>query len=106
MHTLWHKVRADLWASKSRSLLAVISIAAGVFCVGTLFGMIDLQLGKMDAAHRQSAPSHINLMLRSDADLKLLTAIQSLPGVAGVDTLTQLTVQFRRPARPNGAWRP
>lgn len=97
MHTLWHKVRADLWVSKSRSLLAVISIAAGVFCVGTLFGMIDLQLGKMDAAHRQSAPSHINLMLRTDADLKLLMAIQSLPDVAGVDTLTQLTVQFRRP---------
>lgn len=103
MHTLWHKVWADLWAFKSRSLLAIISIAAGVFCVGTLFGMIDLQLSKMDAAHRQSVPSHINLMLRSDADSNLLTAIQSLPGVAGVDVLTQLTVHFRRPGEPE--WR-
>jgi putative ABC transport system permease protein len=97
LHTLWHKVRADLWAAKSRSLLAIISIAAGVFCVGTLFGLIDLQLNKMDAAHRQSQPSHINLMLRSDADLALLTNIKALPSVAGVDTLTQLTVHFRRP---------
>lgn len=100
MNTLWHKVWADLWWSKSRSVLAIISIAAGVFCVGTLFGMIDLQLSKMDAAHRQSQPSHINLMLRGDADTDLLQQIKALPGVADLDALTQLTIRFRRPGEP------
>lgn len=97
MNTLWRKVWADLWVSKSRSLLAVISISMGVFCVGTLFGMIDLQLGKMDAAHQQSQASHINLILRYDADLALLEPIKALPGVSGVETMTQLTVYFRHP---------
>lgn len=97
MNTLWNKIWADLWLSKARTLLAVASIAAGVFCVGTLFGMIDLQLAKMDAAHRQSQPSHINLMFRNDADIEMLKQINAIKGVAGVDTLTQLTVRFRLP---------
>lgn len=102
MNTLWRKVWADLWVSKSRSTLAIVSIAMGVFCVGTLFGMIDLQLSKMDAAHQQSQPSHINLILRHDVDLDLLEPIKALPGVAGIETMTQLTVYFRHPG--DSAW--
>ncbi len=96
MNTLWYKVWADLWLTKSRTALAIISIAAGVCCVGTLFGMIDLLLGKMDAAHRQSQPSHINLILRNDADISLLEQVKAIPGVADVDTMTPLSVHFRQ----------
>jgi putative ABC transport system permease protein len=96
LSVLLHKVWGDLWAAKSRSLLAIISIAVGIFCVGTLFGMIDLQLSKMDLAHRESQPSHINLILNSDVDLSVLEEIKALRGVAGVDTMSQLTVYFRR----------
>ncbi|AMK75336.1 MULTISPECIES: ABC transporter permease [Methylomonas] len=103
MNTLWYKVWADLWLTKSRTALAIISIAAGVCCVGTLFGMIDLLLGKMDAAHRQSQPSHINLILRSDADIGLLEQVKAIPGVAGVDTMTPLSVHFRQPGETD--WR-
>ncbi|OAI09489.1 hypothetical protein A1353_04050 [Methylomonas methanica] len=96
MNTLWYKVWADLWLTKSRTALAIISIAAGVCCVGTLFGMIDLLLGKMDAAHRQSQPSHINLILRNDADISLLEQVKAIPGVADVDTMTPQSVHFRQ----------
>ncbi len=95
MNTLWYKVWADLWLAKSRTLLAIASIAAGVFCVGTLFGMIALQLAKMDRAHQLSEPSHISLILRQDADAQLLQTLSALEGVAGIDTLTPLTVRFR-----------
>ncbi len=95
MNTLWDKIWADLWQYKGRTLLAILSIAIGVFCVGTLFGMIDLQLAKMDAAHRQSQPSHINLILRNDVDLTLLPTLKAIPDVSGVDTLTPLTVRYK-----------
>ena len=95
MSILWSKIWADLWLYKGRTLLAILSIAVGVFCVGTLFGMIDLQLSKMDAAHRLSQPSHISLIFRSDADLALLEVIKAVPGVAGIDTLTPVTVRYR-----------
>jgi putative ABC transport system permease protein len=64
--------------------------------------MIDLQLSKMDAAHQESQPSHINLILNTDVDLSVLEEIKALPGVAGVDTMSQLTVFFR--STPESLW--
>ncbi len=102
MNALAYKFRADLWRHKGRSLLAVASIAIGLFGVGTIFGMIDLLLAKMDAAHRLSQPSHINLILRSDADPGVLQKVAALPDVAGIEALTQLSLRFR--PTPQSAW--
>jgi putative ABC transport system permease protein len=96
LNSLWYKIWADIRLYKVRTLLAIASIAAGVICVGTLFGMIDLQLVKMDAAHKHSQPSHINMILRSDANTALLERIKAISGVDRVDSMTQLTVRFRR----------
>lgn len=38
LSTPWRKVIADLWASKTRTLLAALSIAIGVFAVGSVIG--------------------------------------------------------------------
>ncbi len=97
MNGLWQKIWADLWLSKSRSLLAVLSLGVGICSVGLLLGMIDLLLSKMDLAHQHAQPSHISLILRGDADLALLPQVKALPGVSGVDTMTPVTVRFRRP---------
>lgn len=97
MSVLRYKLLADLRQSKARSLLAVVNIAIGIFCVGMLFGMVELLLDKMDASHRQAQPSHISLILRGGADNKLLDGVRALQGVAGVDTLSPLTVRYRRP---------
>lgn len=95
MNSFWHKICADLVEHKSRTLLAISSIAIGLFVIGTLLGMIDLQLSKMDGAHKQSQPSHINLILKTDADFSVAGQIKAIPGVANVDTLTQFTVRFK-----------
>ncbi|MDP3877727.1 MAG: FtsX-like permease family protein [Methylobacter sp.] len=95
---LRQKISADLLSHPSRSVLAISSIAIGLFVIGTLLGMMDLQLGSMDNAHRQSQPSHINLILRQDVDLAVAKAIETIDGVAGIDTLTQFTAQFKTPA--------
>ena len=39
MSVIWAKVWFDLWHNKVRTLLAVLSISAGVFAVGAMFGM-------------------------------------------------------------------
>ena len=59
--------------------------------------MIDLQLVKMDSAHRLSQPSHINMILRNDVDIAFLDRIKAVPGVDRVDTMTQLTVGIKLP---------
>ncbi|MFI3219033.1 MAG: ABC transporter permease, partial [Methylococcales bacterium] len=100
LNSFWHKIRADLLAQKSRTLLAISSIAIGIFVVGTLLGMIDLQLNKMDGSHKLSQPSHISLILKTDADFAVAEQIKTLAGVAGVDTLTQFTVRFKTANNP------
>ena len=46
MGVIWYKVWFDLWHNKTRTLLAVLSIAAGVFAVGAIFGMSELLVGE------------------------------------------------------------
>jgi hypothetical protein len=55
MSVLWHKVWADLWRNKTRTLLAVLSIASGVFAIGMMFGMSDLLTTNLDESHHQSS---------------------------------------------------
>ncbi len=100
LNSFWHKIRADLLVQKSRTLLAISSIAIGIFVVGTLLGMIDLQLSKMDGSHKLSQPSHISLILKTDANLAVAEPIKTIAGVAGVDTLTQFTVRFKTANNP------
>lgn len=94
---LWQKVAADLFIHKSRTALAITSIAIGAFIIGTLLGMMDLQLSQMDSAHRQSQPSHISLILRQDADNALADTLRHVEGVADIDVLTPFTVQYKLP---------
>ncbi|MDO9161207.1 MAG: FtsX-like permease family protein [Methylococcaceae bacterium] len=101
MNHLWHKVFADLTAHKARSLLSVSSLTIGILIIGMLLGMIDLQLSHLDAAHRQSQPSHISLILKTDADLTVANHIKTLADVAGVDVLTQFTARYKIPNNPD-----
>jgi putative ABC transport system permease protein len=102
VNVLWQKIFADLSEQKGRSVLALLSMAAGLFAVGALFGMVDLQLAAMDKAHRQAVPSHINLILQRPVDRVLLGQIAALPGVAAVEPMNQLSVHYR--LGPDGPW--
>jgi putative ABC transport system permease protein len=95
LNSYWHKIRADLLEHKSRTLLAISSISIGLFVLGTLLGMIDLQLNKMDDSHQASQPSHISLILRTDADFSIAEQVKKISGVANVDGLTQFTVRYK-----------
>jgi putative ABC transport system permease protein len=70
MGVIWHKVWFDLWKSRGRTLLVILSIASGVFAIGGIFGMVDLLISGMDASHREVNPSHINIILRNFVDAR------------------------------------
>ena len=96
MSTLWVKIWHDLWQHKGRTLLAVLSVSAGVFAIGTIFGLVDQLLAGMDAAHQEVAPSHVNVILRNYADGDIVEEVRALPGVAGVEPANQLSVRYRQ----------
>lgn len=104
MNTLGYKFCADFWQHKARSLLAVISVAAGIFIVGTLLGMMDLQLAALDSAHQASHPAHISLYLKQDADAALLEPLKNQDEVNSVEGLSQLSVRFKTPGVSDWQW--
>ncbi|WP_394754740.1 FtsX-like permease family protein [Crenothrix sp.] len=97
MSSIWAKIKADLLAHPARTGLSITSMAIGIFMLGTMLGMMDLELSNMDAAHRHSSPSHISLILKTDTDFSSLEPIKSVEGVEAVDTLTQFTVRYKTP---------
>ncbi len=102
MSVLWQKVFHDLWRHKSRTILSILSIAAGIFSVGAIFGMVDQLLSGMDAAHRAVYPSHINIFLRNYVDQSVVDDLKTIPGVEDVESVNQITVRFK--AQPGDSW--
>jgi putative ABC transport system permease protein len=95
MSVIWHKVWADLWSHKTRTLLAIFSIAVGVFAVGAIFGLIDQLLSGMDAAHRAVAPSHFNIFLRGTVDEATVDNLEDTFGVAAIDPVNQISLRYK-----------
>ncbi|MEM7344445.1 MAG: hypothetical protein AAF485_09385, partial [Chloroflexota bacterium] len=65
MSVIWYKVWFDLWRNKVRTILAIFSIAAGVFAIGAIFGMVVGVEGRHAGREQQRdrRPSHADAPL-------------------------------------------
>jgi putative ABC transport system permease protein len=99
---IWDKVWADLWSNKIRTILAVLSIAAGVFAVGAIFGMVDQLMSSMDEAHRAVFPSHINMVLLDEIDRNIAASLERMDGVEEIELLNSVTVRYK--INPEDGW--
>ena len=104
MSVLWRKLWFDLWERKTRTLLVIMSVAAGVFSIGTIFGMNDQLVRGMDSAHRATYPSHINMFLSQSIDQNMAHQLARISGVAAVDITNQISVRYKR--RGDESWQP
>src|SRR5512136_1797960 len=99
----FRKILRDLRRSKGRTLLAVLSIAIGVFAVGMASGMNELLPERMISSYRETNPAHIYTYLNgivSDDDVNRLAR---LPGLAGVEGQRGLGARWRLAA--DAPWR-
>ncbi len=102
MSVIWGKVWADIWGNKVRTILAVLSIAAGVFAVGAIFGMVDQLLTGLDQSHQAVFPSHINMYLMERIDRDTAISLRKIEGVEEVEVLHQVTVRYK--INPEDEW--
>jgi putative ABC transport system permease protein len=102
MSVIWGKVWADLWGNKVRTILAVLSIAVGVFAVGAIFGMVDQLLTGLDQSHQAVFPSHINMYLMERIDRDTAIGLKKIEGVEDVEALHQVTVRYK--INPEDEW--
>jgi len=103
MSVIWYKVWFDLWHNKTRTLLAVLSIAAGVFAVGAIFGMSELLITNMNESHRAVLPTHIDVGLARYVDEDVILSIREVPGVEDVEPYNSATALYK--LHPEDEWR-
>jgi len=98
MPVIWKKVWYDLWQHKFRTLLVVLSIAAGVFAVGITFGLIEQLIPTMDASHRSTTPSHATMFLFPPVDGDTILNLEKIPGVLEIEPLNEIEIRYKETA--------
>ncbi len=102
MSVVWRKVWFDLWSNKARTILAVLSIAVGVFAIGAIFGMVDQLLPGMDDSHRASQPSHISMTLNDRITQDTANRLKNIPGVEDIEVSNTVSIRYK--LRPDDDW--
>jgi putative ABC transport system permease protein len=87
----WSKVLADLWDNKTRTLLVVLSIAVGVFAVGTIVNAYMILSEDMDAGYAAVNPANITITT-DPFDEDFLNSVRHMPGVADAEGRHHLNV--------------
>jgi putative ABC transport system permease protein len=97
----WRKILADLRLSRSRTVLVILSIAIGVFAVGSMLTTREvLQRGLDESFEAASASSAVIFTEPFEADV--VEATRAMPEVADAEGRTTVAVRLQA---KDGTWR-
>lgn len=96
----WQKVWRDLWLYRTRTILAMLSIAVGVFAVGMIAGGWDILRREMPASYAAVDPASA-ILYTGDFDETLLQTVQRMPAVAAAVGRRSVAT---RAQRADGSW--
>jgi putative ABC transport system permease protein len=97
----WRKAIRDLGTHPFRSLLVVLSIAVGVFAVGTIAGADAMLQRSLTAAYAASRPSSATIFA-SPVDQELVDSVARMHDVAEAEGRRSVTVRL---LNPDGSYR-
>lgn len=80
MSLIWRKIWRDMALNKGRTLLAVLSIAVGIFALGLIFGAYDVICRCLEEKHWSIVPVHVTLWGQFDHEAE--QAVMHEPGIA------------------------
>jgi putative ABC transport system permease protein len=98
--TQWIKVLKDLWVSKVRTLLVVLSITVGVFAVGTISFSFSVLMPDLDADYARANP-HGATIYSAPFDDEMVNVARKVPGVAMTEGRSSIGAQIQD---PKGEW--
>jgi putative ABC transport system permease protein len=93
---IWHKVWRDLAHNRARTILVVLSIAAGVFALGLVLGTSDLVDAGLEREDVVSRPAHL-IFRGEQLDQETVEAALRETGVADAELETVAIVRWRLP---------
>jgi putative ABC transport system permease protein len=97
------KILRDLKRNWGRTVLAVLSIAIGVFAVGINSGMMELMPSRMLSSYQSTNPAHVRLWLDGVVDDDQIARLARVPGISGVEGNLSLNARWR--LTPDQQWR-
>lgn len=89
----WRKVLRDIWENRARTILIVLTIAAGVFAVGTITATTITTQRTYPAEHRAIDPAHL-IFKTSPFEADLADTIESIQGVSAAEARRHLRVRL------------
>lgn len=95
MRPRWRKVLHDLWDSKARTLLVVLSIAVGVFSIGVIAGTYEIISNDIGISYAANNPSNIELRT-SNFDEDILSSLRNANNVKEVEARRVVNFRVRR----------
>lgn len=97
----WQKVAREIWKNPKRTLLVVLSIAAGVIALGTVAGTYTVITRELPAGYARVNPASATLYVEPFDDT-LLRVVRNLPGVEAADGRRTVTMRLQAGVSP---WR-
>lgn len=98
----WRKVLADLWVSRTRTLLVVASIAVGVFAVGTIASMYVIVAEDIRVGYAAAQPANIEI-ITDPFDDNMVKTVQNIDGVSAAEGRQMVPVRVSLDGK---TWKP
>ncbi|MEI6221958.1 MAG: ABC transporter permease, partial [bacterium] len=95
------KIVRELFSQPSRTVLVILSIAVGVFAVGTIAGAYEITFREMTAEYMKVEPNHFSMGL-GKFDYDLVRSIQALPEIKQVEGIYSKNFRFK--TKENSDW--
>ena len=93
----WRKILRDIWRNRRRTILVVLSIAVGVFAVGTVAIMRDIATGDMMASYEAANPPSAIVWVNGSFDDRMLGSVKRIDGVDEAEGRELVVVTFQHP---------
>jgi putative ABC transport system permease protein len=95
-----HKVLADLKVSRSRTILAILSIAIGIFAVGTVLTTREAVNRSVEDSFDSSNPASA-VLSTEPFDTSVVAAVQALPEIGDAEGRVKLEARLQK---SDGSW--
>lgn len=91
----WRKVVRDLWSNKARTFLVVLSIAVGVFAVGSITHMNIISTRDLADSYALVNPAEAVLYLDAKLDDELIQTVRRIDGVSAAEGRQVINLRFK-----------
>lgn len=86
----WRKILRDLWINRVRTILVIVSIAAGVFAMGVLATSQLVLSDQLNQAYEAINPTSAFMMTLTPFDEDVIDAVKNMPDVGSVDARSSI----------------